>query len=47
MLPALYCELCNRDASDQCIIARWHDQNICLDGLASHDAIVAEGLGEA
>jgi hypothetical protein len=42
----LFCSICDRDASDQCVIARWHDQNVCTDCLAHHDAIVAAEAAE-
>jgi hypothetical protein len=30
----LYCEVCDRDASDTAVIARWRDGNVCTDCLA-------------
>jgi hypothetical protein len=33
MAEDLYCDICDRDASDQVIIARWRDLHVCTDCL--------------
>jgi hypothetical protein len=42
----LYCEVCDRDASEQCVLARWRDMTVCTECLCAHAARVAEGLCE-
>jgi hypothetical protein len=46
MTQELYCEVCDRDASDTVIIARWHDMHICTDCLQHHDQMVADDFCE-
>jgi hypothetical protein len=46
MIEEFYCDVCNRDSSDQVIIARWRDQNVCTDCLAHHDEMEQEGFFE-
>ena len=46
MSETLYCEVCDRDAIDTVILARWHEANVCLDCLHHHHELEAEGWFE-
>ena len=42
--PVLYCEICDEDSSATCVMARWHDMNVCTDCLETREELIAAGL---
>lgn len=40
-MEKLWCEVCDRDASDTVVIARWHDCNVCTDCLTHKEEMDA------